>query len=134
MPSGMPTLQNAKYIIFLNMSECETRVKTFKILRFLNAFCRKMKCILPQNGLRFAAKWNAFCRKMEIVLPQNAKRLGTTKRRFGPKWNAFWPKIERVLAQNGACFGPKWSAFWPKMENAYPIDALHLCDMTSLKP
>ena len=30
-----------------------------------DAFCRKMGCILPQNGTRFAAKWNAFCRKME---------------------------------------------------------------------
>ena len=33
--------------------------------------------ILPQNGMRFAAKWNAFCRKMECVLPQNGKRLST---------------------------------------------------------
>ena len=61
-----------------------------------------MKCVLPQNGTRFAAKWNAFCRKMEIV----------------------WPKMERVLAQNGMRFGPKWNAFWPKMENAYARDAL----------
>jgi len=25
-----------------------------------------MECVLPQNGLCFAAKWNAFCRKMEF--------------------------------------------------------------------
>ena len=59
-----------------------------------------MNCVLPQNGMRFAAKWNAFCRKMEGVLPQNGKL-------FGPKWNVFWPKMECVLAQNGMCFGPK---------------------------
>jgi len=33
-----------------------------------------VKSILPQNGMRFAAKWNAFCRKMGSVLPQNGTR------------------------------------------------------------
>ena len=83
--------------------------------------------VLPQNEMHFAAKWNAFCRKMECVLPQNGKR-------FAAKWKAFWPKMESVLAQNGLCFGPKWKAFWPKMENAYVLNALLLCDFTTLKP
>jgi len=43
-----------------------------------------MACVLPQNGLRFAAKWPAFCRKMVCVLPQNGLR-------FGPKWFVFAP-------------------------------------------
>jgi len=60
---------------------------------YLNAFCRKMERVLPQNGMRFAAKWNAFCRKMESVLPQNGKR-------FGPKWKKDWPKTGCVLGQN----------------------------------
>ena len=71
---------------------------SFKFLKFRKAFCRKMEGVLPQNGMRFAAKWKAFCRKMEIVLPQNGKL-------FGPKWVAFWPKMESVLAQNGLRFG-----------------------------
>ena len=36
-----------------------------KFIKLLIAFCRKMESVLPQNGMRFAAKWNAFCRKME---------------------------------------------------------------------
>ena len=50
------------------------------------AFCRKMASILPQNGMRFAAKWNAFWGKMDFVLAQNGLR-------FGPKRSAFWPKM-----------------------------------------
>ena len=64
-----------------------------------------MKCVLPQNGMRFAAKWVAF-----------------------------WPKMERVLAQNGSRFGPKQKAFWPKMENVYALNALRWYDFTCLKP
>ena len=63
-----------------------------------------MESVLPQNGLRFAAKWNAFCRKMEGVLPQNELR-------FGPKWKAFWPKMGCVLAQNGKHLCTKRVAF-----------------------
>jgi len=33
----------------------------------------EMNCILPQNEFHFAAKWDAFCRKMGCVLPQNGK-------------------------------------------------------------
>ena len=54
---------------------------------------------------------------MESVLPQNGMR-------FAAKWKVFWPKMERVLAQNGARFGPKWNVFWPKMQYDNPPDAL----------
>ena len=64
-------------------------------------------CILPQNGLHFAAKWVAFCRKMDCVLPQNGKC-------FAAKWKMFWPKMERVLGQNGRRFGPKQEMIWAK--------------------
>ena len=79
---------------------------------FRKAFCRKMKCVLPQNEMHFAAKWNAFCRKMEPVLPQNGKR-------FAAKWKAFCRKMEIV---------------WPKMESVYALDPLRLYDFTCLKP
>ena len=43
------------------------------------AFWAKLKCILGQNGLCFAAKWIMFCRKMDHVLPQNGSC-------FAAKW------------------------------------------------
>ena len=83
---GAPTSVGA---FFFALSEKQVAVSLCKVRkqRAFNgvdlwrpfAFCRKMGCILPQNGRRFAAKWIAFCRKMENVLPQNGLR-------FAAKW------------------------------------------------
>ena len=80
------------------------------------AYSGQNPCESRTSVLHFAAKWNAFCRKMECVLPQNGKRFAAKWKMFGPKWSAFWPKMERVLAQNERRFGPKWKTFWPKMD------------------
>jgi len=49
-------------------------------LPFAFPFCRKTECILPQNGMHFAAKRNAFCRKIEIILAQNELRLAQNRK------------------------------------------------------
>ena len=115
--------QRILHFIFISMAKIilsfDTNKQLAKFMRKFSqreisakAFCRSQECasstlfisqcerVLPQNEMRFAAKWNAFCRKMERVLPQNGKRFAAKCIFKSSVWNVSLLKNAQPLSSH----------------------------------